>query len=265
MKDKEVKEKLESLDPLSGGIVFGKEEAWDKLQARMDKPAAKKVVLWYRISAAAALLLCISVIGYYFYTPEKQVVINQPISPAVITDTEHMAVSTPTTIEPAFIATPDAPIVRRDKRKALHKKQDPPQTLFAIKEEPVTAKPEPIAKPVAPAPAVVVNNNSKPVVPPVKKMRVVHINDLGKTTDDEEPTIVYSGPTLDISKMKVVSLYDVQREESVLRQAEEMMTLVRINRPHGNMFSITNPLTRKDPYDRSFSQSPFTLRLNRNN
>jgi hypothetical protein len=264
MKDIEVKDKLDELNALSAGIVFGKEEAWDKLQARLDKKPAMKFTLGYKLAAAAVLLLTVSFIGYYFYAPEKQVVVNNRPTPAVITDTEQKIVSTPATLEPMVIATPEIPAVRIREKKANRKTQEVQHTLFVIKEETKVA-PAPIVNPTPTVPAVVVTNIATPAIPAIKKMRVVHINEIGKTTESDDVTIAYSGPSLDISKMKVVSLYDIQREQSIYKQDEELMTIVRINRPHSNMFSITNPLSRNNSYNRSFAQSPFTIRLNKNN
>jgi hypothetical protein len=53
MNDKQIQDKLEGLNALEGGIVYAKEEAWDKLQSRMDKPAKKIWILPARLAAAA--------------------------------------------------------------------------------------------------------------------------------------------------------------------------------------------------------------------
>jgi hypothetical protein len=94
-------------------------------------------------------------------------------------------------------------------------------------------------------------------------MRVVHINNLGKPiTDDERPAYVYNGPKLDISKMKTVSINDVQRYEMMYQQEEEMTRMVRISRSHGDGF-----LTLSNPFGRNYSlysTSTFSIRLNRN-
>jgi len=74
--DKIVQEKIGSLSPLSGGIVFGKEEAWEKLQARMERKPARRMPLKYWLAAAAVLLLFVSVITVYNY-PAKEIVKNK--------------------------------------------------------------------------------------------------------------------------------------------------------------------------------------------
>ena len=54
----DLKSRIDELDTLSGGIVFGKEEAWDKLQSRLDrKPAVKFPFPILRAAAALVVLL----------------------------------------------------------------------------------------------------------------------------------------------------------------------------------------------------------------
>jgi len=60
-----IREKLGSLDPLSVGVVFGKEQAWDKLQARLDKKPSLTPHGHRWAAVAAMLLLTVSVVGYF--------------------------------------------------------------------------------------------------------------------------------------------------------------------------------------------------------
>ena len=55
--DKLLREKINMIDPLSGGIVFGKEEAWGRLQQRMEHKPAKRIKLYYQMAAVAATLV----------------------------------------------------------------------------------------------------------------------------------------------------------------------------------------------------------------
>lgn len=72
-----LRDKMNSLNTLSSGIVFGKEEAWDKLQARMDKPAKKVIPLRFWIAAAAILLLMVTIfIALNVDTTVQEVAIN---------------------------------------------------------------------------------------------------------------------------------------------------------------------------------------------
>lgn len=61
--DKQIREKISDLNTLSGGIVFGKDASWDRLQARLDTPAPRLIPLRLRLAAAAALLACVSIAG----------------------------------------------------------------------------------------------------------------------------------------------------------------------------------------------------------
>ena len=63
--DKLVTNKMASLDTLSGGIVFGKEEAWEKLQARMDGKPAHRIAWKYVLALAAILLVAVCVAPVY--------------------------------------------------------------------------------------------------------------------------------------------------------------------------------------------------------
>ena len=56
MEDINLRKQLTSVDPLSAGVVFGKEDAWDKLQVRLDAKPKRRVlpIIWW---AAAAFLV----------------------------------------------------------------------------------------------------------------------------------------------------------------------------------------------------------------
>ncbi|MBC7554561.1 MAG: hypothetical protein H7257_11335 [Taibaiella sp.] len=60
MPQQDIKTKLDELDTLSAGVVFEREEAWDKLQERLDRKPERKMLPWYRLVAAAALLLLLA-------------------------------------------------------------------------------------------------------------------------------------------------------------------------------------------------------------
>lgn len=249
MNDKQIKEQIERLDALSGGIVYGREEAWDKLQARLDhKP--RKVLLWRSIAAAAVLLLCIAT--YLYVKPEEKTAQTHPLAQPGSFGTESMVVTVPETP----IVTPEPKVPTN--HTASHQPKIKPETIQAIQETNQPITPEDTT---APKGDIAANGSALPQVIPVKPMRVVHINDLGKQ-ETSIPAVAYSGPSLDISKMKVVSLYDLQHEELIRRQEEELITIVRINRPHGILFGIPNYRGR---YYSASAQNPLSLRLNRNN
>lgn len=254
MKDHEVKEKLESLSPLAGGVVFGKEEAWDKLQARLEKKPARKIPI-IRLSVAAILLLGIG-IGTYNY-------LHQPVAIDLNEQLTTVAPAPPN-LEPVVIEQPPVSITAETVRVVstitpVRKEILPTKETKVIEQEPVHIAPiMPDPQPVA------VNEPEKPKVS-LKTMRVVHINDIGKPEDETVSAYVYNGPALDISKMKVVSLNDVQREESLRKQEEEIITMIRINRPHGGFLGFTNTVGWGNNAQRTYAQNPLSIRLNRNN
>ncbi|MES2701699.1 MAG: hypothetical protein V4649_03620 [Bacteroidota bacterium] len=55
--DETIRQQLEAMDTLGGGIVYGKEEAWEKLQERMDGKPKRKIGLYYGMAAAVVLVM----------------------------------------------------------------------------------------------------------------------------------------------------------------------------------------------------------------
>lgn len=253
MNDKQLKEKMESLDALSGGIVFGKEEAWDKLQSRMDAKPARKIVLWYRLVAAAAVLLLFISIAYIYNTPEKEIAQSQPPSPVI----QEIETAPATTIA---ITDPQPEMIVPQEKAARKHEQQP--VNFVIKEEQPAAQQEPQDM-VVPQPAIVNVVPPVPTKPSVKKMRVVHINELGNYEEEPAYAAEHNSPSLDIRKMKVVSIYDVQHEGRMW-QPEDIPVIVRINRPHVGGFALPYSI-KNTPYNQPFAQNPLSIRLNRNN
>lgn len=259
MKDHEVKEKMESLSPLAGGVVFGKEEAWEKLQAQLEKKPVRKIPL-LRLSAAAILLLGLSIGTYRFLQrPETEHTVALPNSVVPIQQTTEQPVVTTPEPQVSLSVTPETvrilntlkPVKKEESQPIIENNEvEPGPATLAI----ITPVPQP----------VVVDEPAKKTVP-INKMRVVHINDVGKPEEETEPTYVYNGPALDIAKMKVVSLNDVQREESLRKQEEEIITMIRINRPHGGFLGFTNTVGWGNISQRTYAQNPLSIRLNRNN
>lgn len=246
MKDAEVKEKLEQMSALSGGMVFGKEEAWEKLQARLDKPAKKVAMPWYKLAVAAAVILLLS-LGIYVY-----------IQPA-----------TAPTANTIVKVAPKAQIVPAPASTVAVQEPTPPETIRISLPKPKAAPAPTYATEETKRDCIVpLEYPEKPVIPltppPAKKMRIVHINDIGNTEETPVEAITYNGPALDISKMKVVSIYDVQQEQQLQRQAEEIMAIARLNRPH-NLFFGNNALTRRGSSNAPFASNLFSIQLNRKN
>ena len=248
MKDEQVKQKIESVDALASGIVYGKEAAWERLQARMDAPPVR-IVPWRRYAMAAALLLCVCLVALYLYQDE------QPEQKMAVTPV-------PTTPIPQQISI--APIDPLPAKQAVAAEST--TRRYATRATP--SAPEVIKSTPAPTPVEVVEDMPAPPVPiahqTARKMRVVHLNDLDNTPEPAD-AMAYNGPALDISKMKVVSIYDVQREDQVRRKEEDVMTIVRQGRPHG-ILDVANRFARPRGGDTDpFANSPLSLRLNRKN
>ncbi len=130
------------------------------------------------------------------------------------------------------------------------------------KEEKTIVQPAPqetIAQPVV---AII---TPPPTKPSIKKMRVVHINELGNYEEEPTNAVAYSAPSLDIRKMKVVSIYDVQNEAPMWQAEQDMPVIVRINRPQISGFTLPYSFNSGNPYSQSFAQNKLTIRLNRNN
>ncbi len=254
MNDKQIQDKLEGLNALEGGIVYAKEEAWDKLQSRMDKPAKKAWILPARMAAAAVLLLMACAGGYYYLTntTDNKITAAQPSTP------DTLVATVPATT--AAIPSPEIQL-QTNSTTAYVRKYDTPHIQITTKTPKIITiqpNPQPEQETIA-----TVDTQAIPEPTTAPKMRVVHINNLGKpVTDDERPSYVYNGPRLDISKMKVVSINDVQRYEMMYQQEEDMIRMVRINRPHGyGSFTVSNPFGRNYSF---YSPSSFSIRLNRN-
>lgn len=254
MNDKQIQDKLEGLNALEGGIVYAKEEAWEKLQTRMDKPAKKAWILPARMAAAALLLLMAGAGGYYYQTN----ITDNKISAAKPSTPDTLVATAPSTIA----AKPSPEIqLQTNSTTAYVRKYDTPQIQITTKTpEIITIQPNPQPQPETIA---TVDTQAIPEPSTAPKMRVVHINNLGKPiTDDERPAYVYNGPKLDISKMKIVSINDVQRYEMMYQHEEEMIRMVRMSRSYGEgFFTLSNSFGRTNNL---YSTSTFSIRLNRN-
>jgi len=211
--DKVLMEKLGSLDTLSGGIVYGKEEAWEKLQGRLDAKPAKRIVLKYGM--AAALLVWIGVTGIYFYSRkenrETQITLSTPIHPPVM---PMAAIPQPET------TTVHTSVTSNYKRK---QKQNVERNVG-----PVMWHTSPVADPQL----AVENNITQPPIAvthpsPVKPgMKVVHVNDLNREDEQQniQQDIAVNTAAVDISKLPKVHINDVIHEEY------EVEKLLRENR-----------------------------------
>lgn len=204
--EERIKDKIESLDTLQAGIVFGKEDAWDKLQARMDAKPARRRQPFYRMAAAAALVMLCIAIAAFLYQPQGHVgafasskPTNVSATPSIVTPAQNQ----PTTII-QYTATDSYPAITYTTQPLTTHHQHNPKT-----HETVIA-----SLPVPSAPDTAVVAAPAPIAAAVPKMKVLHINELGK---EEAP------PAIDIAdnntiphphvqfRMKVVHINDLMR------------------------------------------------------
>ncbi len=225
--DNVLKEKLNSLDTLSSGIVFGKEEAWDKLQARMDKPA--KVISFKYWMAAAAILLLLVTIFFAFNnnTPTNEVVKN----------------NTPQHTVPANnTATPHAEQPAITLEKNIHAITHRTIKHTAIKVEKQTTQPNTEEIQIVQAPVVEtpVIENITPVanttVVAVSKIptKVVHLNDLVNEPAKSEPALTANKP-FKIINGQVIHLNDLTdhqaRLSNYLKQQKDFIVSIPLLHP----------------------------------
>jgi len=209
--DKLLKDKLNGLSTLEGGMVFAKEEAWDKLQSRLDTKPERRKPLIYWFTAAAVLLLMVSIM-VLFRQPEQQVVntkTNNEVPKPVVVDTGNALNSQLIVVEdtPSFsIAHPG------HQRMKLNKTPEQLTETFMITDTP---KPQ----------LAIIENNSIPIVdteinskPPVVsaptvakvKMKVVHINELNNPDNEPEyPAVLSTTPSISILHMKVLHINEL--------------------------------------------------------
>ncbi len=221
--DKVLKEKLNSLDTLSTGIVFGKEEAWDKLQARMDKPA-RVIPLKFWMAAAAILLLFVTIfLAFNNNTPVNEVAKNNTPQQSIPANNTH---STPVE-QPAIITEKTTPAITH---KAIK------HTTIAKEKQITHPRPEEIQIVRAPVVETPVAENVVPVatapVVSVSKIptTVVHINDM--VNEAGSAATAAANPSFRIVTGQVIHLNDINdhqvRTNNYLRQQKDFMVSIPI-------------------------------------
>jgi hypothetical protein len=220
--DKVLKEKLNSLDTLSSGIVFGKEEAWDKLQARMDKPA-KRIALMPWLAAAAVLLLLFVTVLFTLdnNTPVQEVVKNDlPEQPVQVNKSVATPGEQPTIVTQKNIPAISRKVIRHTTGTENKHVDHPLQEEVQIVQAPVaeTLVVENIA-PVTKTPVTSVSN-----IP----TRVVHINDM--VNDAGAATTVAANTSFKKVTGQVIHLNDIKdyqvRTNNYLRQQKDFMVSI---------------------------------------
>ena len=203
--NKTLRDKLSSLDTLSGGIVYGKEEAWEKLQGRLDAKPAKSITLKYALAAAIILLLSFTSLFIYFsHNTQTEQNNTAKISSPIATYTAQLNNQQPI-IQPG--ATPMYTHVKTvERRKKINIAHTVPQTMGAhdtlAQQENVVENKIEVRTPF--------------MTPLTKPMKVVTIRDLenGSTeTSDDMNIVSNSEPGVDLSKLPVANMHDIIIEE----------------------------------------------------
>lgn len=213
---KNVKDKIDKMAPLSAGIVFGKEEAWDKLQARMDKPA-KRIALKPWLAAAAVLLLMVTVITAYYNIPAEQEIVKEEPKKMINTprppDVPLPVVQATESSSPAI----HIPVREgKDKRPIAHEQEK--QIIQTEQVQVAEAIPA-----SAPVDEVLVMNNTTPALPSKIPTKVAHINELDNHANPTSAFASNYASPVNIKKLRVVHLNDVVQQEYTLQ------TIIRDN------------------------------------
>lgn len=205
--DNAIKDKLNSLDTLDGGIVFGKEDAWRKLHSRLDAAPARNKKPLYWLAAAAALALLLLVAKLY----------NQP-APQMTSATPVAAPMPlmPVPAQPAVVAESTQPvaktkIINKQNSRYSERRIAPPLIVPTPTEQivDIAVVPTPTLAPAPTAP------------PKPRPMRIVHLSELDKditpTTAENEPEQPNTA-LAEIMKLPPVHINDLLHEETYLQE-----------------------------------------------
>jgi hypothetical protein len=171
--------KLDDLEHLPGS-AFNRDATWDKLYGRFQGNKKSKKIFWYWIAAACLLLgLMITILNYQQTTPQasaKETAIKQAkeIKKPVLKAEEVNKNENENNLElikNKIVTTSNKPIQRN--RHIMHTgivtKVQPGNVVINYPEK------EPLVKPLQ----IINTNSTTAILPPKKKLNVVHINELG--------------------------------------------------------------------------------------
>ena len=204
-----ISEKLDGLDTLGGGIVFGKEEAWDKLQARLERKPVRVMPIRIWLAAAAVLLLMMGTVGFYYHSTKEvaqtgiKKQLQQQSSPAY-------AATTPPANTPNNTAEKQIPVnIATTHNESRHIASVPPiindemlPSIGVIPPNTVIGQQEDNR---------ISNHDEMQTLPVIAQMKVVHINELGNAEPQTAPAPVYTPLVLNNN---VVNLNDLTDEDN---------------------------------------------------
>jgi hypothetical protein len=243
-----IRQKLDGLDTLDGGIVFGREEAWEKLQGRMDKKPARKIGLYYGL--AAAVLILFGCVLFLLRAPQPQLAHSHKAIQAIdtIPATEHASKPEPIA---ANTAGGSKSGTRTSKRNIAMS---------------IAVAPTVIVELPAPAPIPEVTNDPSPVVanstPAVRPaMRTVHINDLDNDIHRGAEPAAHYGTAVAIKSMKVVTMAEALKDGPPVMLSPDRLR-------NETSMPLVKVLFRQEQFtSRSniSAQNPFNIKINLQN
>ena len=240
MQDNNLKERIESLNPLSAGVVFGKEDAWDKLQARMDAPPKRKILPVYWWAAAAILLIAFGTALMFrqqvagsrqFSTVNEQPTVNNRPNDIITPETTSTTapVMPPVNIAETPVTMKTNTITPTVTNKELHIDNIAP--IVAVQQETAT----PLATANVQVPAIVIK----------QPMKVVHINELDKEGNSTRTATVNNDAEqqdIAMNKLPVVHINNVLKEERRqtynIQETKNPVNVFSFMKP-GHQYSIT--------------------------
>lgn len=250
--DTSMRELLDSAGTLEGGIVFGKEQAWEKLQARLDKKPARKITLWHIAAVAALLLITVLVAGRY----------TLPIPPRY----------NATTIAHTSEVPPQPPVTTiRQETTATYTTAPLNLPHSAIPTAPRRARTQAVAAtPVLTPQITVIQQPASTItvnVPAIHAQTVVdgvvHINDLDNNTPASKPVNYEDdryAPSL-VNNIRVIHINDLGRPGGNMLKPKKVNTICM-----GNSVAFLKPANNciATPYKDKFPAHTL-IRINVNN
>lgn len=213
MNDENIRKQIGSLDTLSGGIVFGKEEAWEKLQARMEQKPTRKITLKLSLAAAAVLLILVCSLSAY-YNAGKDTTTNIPATTVQPNNNSRIELKTESAVQQ------NGPLVTKKQPAITGKKQTIAVKEYEKKQADHSATD--IGVVIVAAPEIIPDTMASITLPTAiairEPMKTVHINDLENNNGNSTPITVNTVQQIDMSKMKVVHINDVERQETEFRK-----------------------------------------------
>lgn len=176
--------KLDGLDHAAGEAVLDKNAAWDRLHTRMQSKQRKSKALWYWAAAACLVAACL----IPALLTHKQKYTGVHIPPAITS--RHL--DTPATL---VLSKKEVPVkVVKEMNKQIATQQELAVILPAVNPTNITATLKKDTLQITDTMLAAV-----PAIATPKKMRVVHINELGEATVSEVVYPEYKPFTISIN------------------------------------------------------------------